>query len=534
MTRIFILFAFCFVMFTESLFAESKLDSLLSQLDRTIEQEFQYSSIKETRIEDLKLRLDETFNPKEKFSLYKKIFEEYEAYLCDSAYFYSQIIDSLAEQTNDVYWINENKIQKSKILTISGMYPEAIELLVSINKTSLINDQVYQYFAGYYHAYDEWNNYTEYEYSAKYKELGGRYRDSLLLVLQPNSFEYAYENSWKYIETEEYDKARKLLFSFLPKVEINTRQYSMITSIIGILYWYLEDIEKHKEYLAISAISDIRAAVKENTSLKSLAILLYSDGYLERANTYIEKSMNDANFYNARLRSLQISKIYPLIENAYHVEREKQQNKMRTLLIVISILSLLLIFTILLIIRQLNKLEYAKKQIMIANDKLKNNNNELAEANHIKEEYIGHFSNLCSIYIKKMEKQHLILNKKARQGNLNEFFKQLKSKQFIEDELNDFYHNFDSTFLQIFPDFVNQFNALLVEEEKIVPKTGEKLTIELRVFALMRLGITDSKKIADFLRYSITTIYNFRSKYRNKSIVPRDEFENHVMKISSF
>lgn len=464
--------------------------------------------------------------------MYEKIYTEYKTFVCDSAYHYSLQCLSLAEIENNKYWINESKMQLSSTLTISGMYPEAIEHLNSIHKKSLTKNQVIQYFTNYYHAYNEWGEYAEYNYVDKYKTLGKVYQDSILKLITPGSFEYTMEYSWKYIQNQEYDKARRLLFSYLPKVKPDTRSYAMLTSIIGILYWYLDNIEKHKEYLAISAISDIKASVKENTSLRGLANVLFNEGgEIERANNYIKKSLDDANFYNARLRSIQISRLYPLIENAYQLEREQQRNRLQSLLITVSVLSVLLILTIVYIIRQFNKLSELRKQTLMANGKLKENNIALAEANHIKEEYIGRFLNLCSIYIEKMEKHHRTLNKKAKSGNLEELYKLLKSNQFINDELKEFYSNFDNVFLNIFPDFVQQFNALLVDDEKIVPKPGEKMTTELRIFALIRLGITDSQKIAEFLRYSITTIYNYRSKYRNKAVVSRGEFEKEVMKI---
>lgn len=524
----------CLFLNLSTLSASSKLDSLLVALDNTIEREAQYTLDKERRIENLKLSIPNTNSPEDKFQLYKKIYTEYKAFVCDSAYHYSLQCLSLAEKEKNTYWINESKMQLSATLTISGMYPEAIEHLNSINKEALTEDQIVKYFTNYYHAYNEWGEYAEYSYVNDYKALGKVYQDSVLKHVAPDSFEYTMEYSWKHIQNQDYDKARKLLFSYLPKVKPDTRSYAMLTSIIGILYWYLDDMEKHKEYLAISAISDIKASVKENTSLRGLANVLYNEGgEIERANSYIKKSLDDANFYNARLRSIQISRLYPLIENAYQLEREQQKKWLQSLLIVVSVLSILLILTIVYIIRQFNKLSELRKQALIANDKLKDNNIALAEANHIKEEYIGRFLNLCSIYIEKMEKHHRTLNKKAKTGNLEELYKLLKSNQFIDDELKEFYSNFDNVFLNIFPDFVQQFNALLIGGEKIVPKQGERMTTELRIFALIRLGITDSQKIAEFLRYSITTIYNYRSKYRNKSVVPRGEFENEVMKIGS-
>lgn len=514
--------------------AKSYLDSLLASLDEAISKENDYTSSKEKRLLSLKTTLTNSTTHKEKFGLYKQIFDEYKVFICDSAFHYSQLAYSLAQKTANSYWANESRLQTSNILTISGMYPESIELLTSIDKSTLDQEQLINYYTNFYHAYTEWGEYAEYEYSQKYKNMGKVFQDSLLAIIPPNTFEYTIEHAWKYIETAKYEEAKNLLYAQLPLTKKDTRDYSIITSIIGILYWYQDDMEKHKTYLALSAISDIKASIKENTSLRSLANILFNEGDLKRANSYIKKSMNDANFYNARLRSIQISKSYPIIESAYQLEREQQKQKLQTLLLIISVLSILLIITIFYIIRQFRKLSEARKQTLIINDQLKHKNDSLAEANRIKEEYLGRFLSLCSTYIEKMEKHHRTLNKRAKEGHLEELFKVLKSNQFIEDELTEFYHNFDNAFLNIFPNFVDQFNALLAGEDRIVLKQEEILNAELRVFALIRLGITDSRKIAEFLRYSITTIYNYRSKYRNKSLVPRDQFELEVMKISSF
>lgn len=516
-------------------FKKSRLDSLLHALDRTIENGDQYMVDKEKRIAGLKRDLQGTEDVDQRFRLYKDIFNEYEFFVCDSAYQYSKQALALAKGNKNDFWINESNLQIAHTLTISGMYPESIRVLDSLVKPSLEEQQLVKYYTSYYHTYNEWGEFAAYDYANSYKQLGSVYRDSLLALLRPGTFDYAIENGWKHIQEGNYERAEEVLFPQLEKVRPETRDYAVITSIVGILYWYLGDMEKHKEYLAMSAISDIKANVKENTSVRSLASILFNeDEELERANRYIKKSLNDANFYNARLRSIQISKLYPVIENAYQLEREQQQKKLRTLLWVISGLSILLLLTIVYIVFQFRKLAKARREAMDANQKLREINRALAETNQIKEEYLGRFLSLCSTYIDKLEKHHHALNVKAKKGSWDELNSILKSSQFIEDELKEFYDDFDTAFLNIFPNFIQQFNALLNKEGQIAPKRNEKLTIELRIFALIRLGITDSQKIAEFLRYSITTIYNYRSKFRNKSIVPREEFENEIMKITSF
>jgi light-regulated signal transduction histidine kinase (bacteriophytochrome) len=231
------------------------------------------------------------------------------------------------------------------------------------------------------------------------------------------------------------------------------------------------------------------------------------------------------------LRNIQIAKILPVIDKAYQLEREKRQESLQLAIIIIGILTLFLAGIIYYLVKQMKKLSRTRKELIKTNRNLKKANLRLSETNHIKEEYIGHFLNQCSVYIDKLSAYRKSLNKKAANGKMEELFQMLKSSQIIEDELKEFYRNFDTTFLELFPNFVEEFNKLLPAEEQIQPKHASELTVELRIFALLRLGITDSAKIAGFLRYSISTIYNYRSKYRNNSLVSRDKFEETVMKI---
>jgi len=521
---------FISILISVNSYSQVKLDSLLKVVDQTIIQEKEFTELKEQKITSLKSKLVSSTNSIDKLKVYKDLFTEYEAFICDSAVQYSRLSLDLSEKKHDSYWITESKLQLSKILNTSGMYPEAIDLLNTIDTNTITADQRISRINRYFLTYMEWAEYAEFNYAVRYRTLEEVYQQQLLSILKPGTYDHTIEYARYFIEnTKEYQKAEDLLFTYLPKVQKDTRQYAIYTSIISLLYYRKDDIERHKEYLAISAIADIRAAIKENTSLRSLAVNVLNAGDVERANLYIKKSMDDANFYNARLRNIQISKVYPVFDKAYQLEREKQQRKLKIFLVVISILSVLLIITVVYIIRQLMKLSEARKLTMQVNEKLGENNISLAEANHIKEEYIGRFLNLCSLYITKMENFHLSLTKVAKNGNPAELTKMLKANHSIDSELKEFYNEFDNAFLKIFPHFIRQFNELLNEEDRIVPKFGEQLTTELRVYALIRLGIGDSAKIAEFLRYSITTIYNYRSKFRNKSKVGKEHFEEAVM-----
>ena len=274
--------------------------------------------------------------------------------------------------------------------------------------------------------------------------------------------------------------------------------------------------EEYEKYLILSTISDIKASVKENAALPSLAFVLYGQGDITRAYHYIKRSLEDAIFCNARLRTIEISGMLPVIDAAYKLQIERQRRQLVLFLIIVSLLSVFLVISVVLIYKQVKKLSVARRH--------------LRQANHIKEEYIGHFLNLCSLYIEKLDNFRRTVNRKITAGQTEELLKLTKSSQFAGMEQKEFYANFDNAFLHLYPDFVTEFNRLLQPEERFIMKPGELLNTELRIFAIIRLGIDDSSKIANFLHYSINTIYTYRNKVKNKAI-NRENFEEEIMKI---
>ena len=279
--------------------------------------------------------------------------------------------------------------------------------------------------------------------------------------------------------------------------------------------------------------------------MQSLALVYYEEGDIDQAYKFTKSSIDDAVFCNVRFRTIGISEFYSIINTAYQAKEAKQKSKLQLYLILISILTVFLIVAVIYVYKQMKRVSRIRKELYRANVKLidlnqgitdtnkqlKEVNIQLSESNHIKEEYIAHFFDLCSTYITKLEDYRKSLNKKAANNQLDDLFKTLKSTAFVDNELEELYKNFDNIFLSLYPTFVEDFNTLLISEEQVILKPGELLNTELRIFALIRLGITDSVKIASFLRYSLSTIYNYRTKARNKAAVSRDEFENLVMRI---
>lgn len=530
--------------------AQGQIDSLLVVLDRTIANTAQYEQARLKRIEEIKerFRTRKSTSLTEEYRINQQLYDEYEAYICDSARHYINRNIEIALQCNDSGWLNEAKMKKASILGKTGLYAEGVALLKSIDSKQLSKEQLIEYYITFEDIYLYHAEYAmDDEYQIEYLNKLYTYRDSVLQMVEEGSYQYITTYTPELLQQGRGDEAIEMLEAYHHKLSPDTRDYAVVTSILAFIYQSTGHREKQKEYLIKSAIADIRGVVKENNSLRALAELLYEEGQLQRADVYMKRSMEDANFYNARLRNVQASRMLPVIDHAYQVEKEKHQVILQVFLIVTSLLTLFLACAVWYVIRQVKKLARARQELLDMNEELKRlneqlievnrkqheTNDSLTEANHIKEEYVGRFMGLCSVYIDKLEGYRRMLNKQAASGKVEELYKTLKSSRFIDEELKEFYQNFDNSFLSIFPDFVKHFNELLPDEERIIPKQDERLTTELRIFALIRLGITDSAKIAGFLRYSITTIYTYRSKLKNRSLY-RDNFEEEVMKIGSF
>jgi len=509
-------------------------EASLYQLDKTLDSASVYDKQKESLIDELKSRLKHPDDIHHNYLLLKDLYLAYQTYICDSAIHYSKILQALAQANKNAYWVNEAKIQLAKAYASAGLYHEALPLMGSIGRQDLTKEQLTSYYLTYVDTYIYLGEYVGANGNTSYVQLKNNYEDSALRVLPMQSYDYLILTGKKSIEAGKFEEAHRVLSApILQHLKNNTRKYAIYTSIMAYLYELEGKPAKQQEFLVLAAMADIRASVKENLSFRNLAELLLNNGDVNRANRYIKKSMGDANFYNARLRNIQTSKVFPIIDKSYQLEREQQQNRLKGLLFAVSILSLFLIASIAYVIRQNQKLKRIRKAQAKTNTELQQLNLLLSESNHIKEEYLGRFLDLCSSYIDKMEEFRKSLSKKAATGKFDQIAKQLRQPDYLDDELREFYQQFDSAFLKIFPDFVIQFNQLFNEEDQIHTKTPDSLTPELRIFALMRLGIIDGTKIAKFLRFSVTTIYNYRSKYRNKALIPRDNFESEIAKIGT-
>ena len=524
----------------------SRADSLLLKLDQAIKERPIYMEQKELKLVELKRLLHRQIPDEERFAILGTLLDEYRSFNTDSALHMAEEREQIAIRLGNREYIDNARMNKADVLGMTGMYKEVMDLMRNIHIDRLPVDIHPYYYHIYRTVYGLMADYAVTAYEKKlYTELTDKYRDSLLLVNKDNLLIHTLIQSDQYNVRNEYDKAIRLLTDYLALQKDYEHDVAICAYTLSESYRLKGDKEKEKEYLIVSAMADMKTAVREYISLRKLAVLLYQEGDIERAYSYVKICMEDAAACNARLRKLEILEIFPIINDAYQQKAEKQQEQMKWTLASISILSFFLLLAIFYVYKQMKRLAIARKEVIDTNKRLKELNEELhlsmhklKEANHsiaensyLKEEYIGRYMDQCSVYLEKMDNYRRSLGKIAATGNVEELYKNIKSSKFIEVELKEFYTNFDNTFLQMFPTFVEDFNALLTNDERISLKTGERMNTELRIFALIRLGISDSVKIAQFLRYSVTTIYNYRTKVRNKAAGDRNLLEQEVMKI---
>lgn len=524
----------------------SRADSLLLKLDQAIKERPIYMEQKELKLVELKRQLHRQIPDEERFAILGTLLDEYRSFNTDSALHMAEEREQIAIRLGNREYIDNARMNKADVLGMTGMYKEVMDLMRNIHIDRLPVDIHPYCYHIYRTVYGLMADYAVTAYEKKlYTELTDKYRDSLLLVNKDNLLIHTLIQSDQYNVRNEYDKAIRLLTDYLALQKDYEHDVAICAYTLSESYRLKGDKEKEKEYLIVSAMADMKTAVREYISLRKLAVLLYQEGDIERAYSYVKICMEDAAACNARLRKLEILEIFPIINDAYQQKTEKQQEQMKWALVSISLLSLFLLLAIFYVYKQMKKVAAARREVIDANKRLKELNDELhlsnaqlKEANHsiaensyLKEEYIGRYMDQCSVYLEKMDNYRRSLGKIAATGNVEELYKNIKSSKFIEGELKEFYTNFDNTFLQLFPTFVEDFNALLADDEQISLKAGERMNTELRIFALIRLGITDSVKIAQFLRYSVTTIYNYRTKVRNKAAGDRDLLEQEVMTI---
>ncbi|MGX1751826.1 MULTISPECIES: DUF6377 domain-containing protein [Sphingobacterium] len=523
--------------FAQSVVDVSPKDSVERELKKVLGRKIEFEKEKLMKIFEIKERLKLMPSPADRYNFQDKLYNEFKTYQIDSAIFYVNENKKLALQLNDNFKKNEVDIQLASLYSSAGRFIESNEILKGIPRQSLSSEQE----ADYYRAFsDFYSHYGQSTNHYNYFSLSEVYRDSLLNVLPTDSKEHRISSATRALFGNNFEKAEKELLQLLSEYKDTDHERAVIAYLLGLLYKNKDDQEKQIYYLGLSAITDVKNTVKDNASMQSLALVYFERNEIDKAYLFIQEAMEDALFCNVRFRTIENSSFYPIINSAFQEKEQANKNQLKNFLYTISLMSILLLVAFIILYMQMKRLKKTRKDLKNLNDELQGLNaqllkvnQDLQESNHIKEEYMAQFFELCSAYIDKLDNTRKGILKKISNNQLDELSKELKSQDFIKTELDDLYHNFDVIFLNLYPTFIQEFNNLLKPEERLSLKHDELLNSELRIFALIRLGISDSTKIARFLRYSLRTVYNYRVKVRNKVLGTKEDFDEQIKEIGN-
>lgn len=531
----------------------ASIDSILQCIDKAISVSDQYVQKKKERIAYLKSRADQAETLSAKYELTYQLYAEYLPFVNDSAIYYLERCSDIALQMGD-----DSKAGGCLSLTAlccsnAGMYVESEAILKTINPEKLhgIDLGLYYYASGHIS--------SELAYYGKFENMRRQYAETstnyFLLAQNYLPAGHKYHNQCREMLAQgrkDFRQALAISNEWLHNVKPGSAEYALISYYRYFDYKALGDSIQMMYSLGESILADIRNAVMDQGSMWEMANLLMANGDVDRSYRYICFTSDCADRFGSRQRLSYISPLLSRIAQVYKAKEERSNRSLRYTITAISILSLLLLIALVYVHRKRNQLAITRDHLALSNNKLQDTNaqlsslnnqlsslnsqlttlnSQLSEANRVKDEYVGRFLSLCSIYIDKLEDIRKKVIKRVKNRQYAELVELTRSVEFSNKESNELYANFDTAFLQLFPTFVDDFNALLKPQNRITQPDNNTLNTPIRIFALIRLGISDSSKIAEFLHYSVNTIYNYRANIKNGAVGDRTEFEDKVKKI---
>ena len=527
------------MIFSFAILSSANNSALLQKLDSVIEASETIVAEKNKKIAMLKQMAAKENNTALLLERYRELSEEYYVFKFDSAKVYVEKGLALAKKVQNSRYIVTNTIMKAKLLSIGGLYSEAINTLNTIEQDSLgEQDMTFDYNIAYSTIYSYWADYCNDDtYSPIYRERSNAYLKTAIVNIDKNNAAYDYYMGeyHVYIDKDD-DKALKHYFRTLEKNGMTSRVYAMASFAIANNYSAHENMEKYEEYLIKASICDILCCTKENLAIQDLAMHLFKQDNenIERARVYINTAMEDAKSYNNRLRILEISQKLPIIVSTYHNRLTTQNSTLMYAVWGISLLVVTMIVLLYFFVRQNKLLSKRRHELHVSNhmltetnERLNRANEQLLDTNRKREGLAKLYIDLCAKYIDKMAKFQVMVQRKIKANQINELMSYVSSSRLNYEDADTFMKRFDEAFLNLYPSFVTEFNALLKEDEQVITKNPHSLTTELRIFALIRLGVKESSEIAALLYYTPRTIYNYRSAFKNKAI-DRESFEERV------
>ncbi len=494
------------------------VENSLDMLDKEIAKRSDYIHSRETRIDSIRQRLAEPIPDQRQLDLTMQLGDLYSSFNNDSALIaYTRGLDK-AREIGDSVNVFRFRVKRATILPLSGFVMEANKEFESIDTSGLSHDdlvfyytsarQMYSYITSFFINYPESRN--------RWNSKASAYRDSLLSVLDPKSLTYDLNYSEELIANDDFKRAKVVLLELLDHISPNSNLYARACHLLAIIAREKGNTDEETYYLALSAMADIKGAVREVMSLQELGVIMSENNDIDRAYDYLSVALTNAVECNATMRIVQSSEALPFIQKAHSDQVQAWRHRIYMVIGCIIIILIVLVVALLALRNQMRK----QNQLKV----------KLQSANRVKEIYISQFFRLCSIYIDKLNQFCKIANRKITSGQVDDLYKITKSGKLVEEQSEEFYRLFDDAFLHIYPTFVEDVNALL--KEKIILKEGELLNNDFRILAFMRLGLEDTNQVALILNYSVNTIYAYRNKLRNRAF-DRDNFEQNIMAIGA-
>ena len=531
-----------------TLSAGSKTQQLRQKLDNLLEQRDALIDNKNNDINRLKKHLATSENALKRLQTYEQLFEEYYVFQFDSAMTYLNKGIKLALETQNTYYYNSNVIRKAELLSIGGLYSEAVQEIEQVDTTALDKAQRFEYYFSLFRIHTYWADFcNDKTYTPIHRSKAKNYLKKAIPFCDETdkSYEY-YRGEYCVFVQNNPLSARSHYIKAIKQLPPTSRFYAMSCFALSGSYGNEGNTNKQEEFLLLSSIADVENCTMENFALQNLAMYIFEHNKddLDYAQRYIQTALEDAHFYNNRLRIIEISSKLPVIVSSYQQTLNQRNKVQMTAIIAISLLLLFLLFAVFYIVKQTKRLSLQQQELQNNNNQLSELNTQqkelntqlhdlnavLVDTNRKRERLAKLYIDLCAKYIARLKKQQTLVKRKIKANQTSELLSQLSSERLSEEDAATFLSRFDKAFLDLYPGFTEELNNLLVPEGRIQNKSTDELTTEQRIMALIRLGVKESAEIADLLFYSPQTIYNYRSVLKGKAI-NKENFEEEVMKL---
>ena len=497
-------------------------EQLFHRLDSYIAQRSKFTQRKEAKLLRLKKQLYTTSDKRSQLRLYNQIYREYYTYRYDSAMTYAKKGYQLAVQLQDDYFINLNKINRAAVLSTGGFYSQAEDLMLAMDVEKM-SPKLLQYYyytlAWVYNYWETFCNKSEFQEGLEAKKRLYLGKTLEHIGNKKSALYYYLSGEFEFLKQRTSKKTLQFYMKALSASPLNSRVYASSAYCIARYYYDTDQKDLYEKYIVEAAISDQICPLKENLALQEFSTYLYNKdaSYAKRVAKYLYCSMEDAQFYNNRLRMVEISRILPLITETNHQAEVRKNRIVTASLVIVSILSLGFLAMAFFAFKMNKRLAKSRREIKSQNTLLDELNQKLLNTNKRRETYMHLFMDISAVYIKKLDDYRKLVSRKIKAKQTADLLTAINSYKLAEEEAANFYIRFDKAFIDLYPNFVEEFNQLLLPEKQIVLPAPNSLTKELRIYALMRLGITDGQELATLLFYSTQTIYNYKAAIRKRA-----------------